>query len=59
MAIPKQTEDTERELAEKVVTSMSRGDLEQAIFEDLLSHYKHCPDVFEEDWQQFMEVSDG
>lgn len=55
MAVPKQTTETERELAEKIVTSMSRDDLEQVIFEDLLSNYMHCPDVFEEDWQKFME----
>lgn len=41
-------------LAEYVVTAMSRDDLEQIVYEELLFAYEDSIEVFDADWETFI-----
>lgn len=41
-------------LAEYVVTAMSRDDLEQIVYEELLFAYEDSEEVFDADWEEYI-----
>jgi hypothetical protein len=41
-------------LAEYVVTAMSRDDLEQIVYEELLFAYEDSIEVFDADWEEYI-----